>query len=36
LFLDSIKNGSVAPIEANEIFEVASVSIDIAEQLRKQ
>lgn len=36
LFLDSIKNGSVAPIKAEEIFEVASVSIDIAEQLRKQ
>lgn len=36
LFLDSIKNGSVAPITAAEIFEVASVSIDIAEQLRKQ
>lgn len=36
LFLDSIKNGSVAPITAAEIFEVASVSINVAEQLRKQ
>ncbi|EWH04595.1 dehydrogenase [Pseudoalteromonas lipolytica SCSIO 04301] len=36
LFLDSIKNGTVAPIDANEIFEIASISIDIAEQLRKQ
>ncbi|MFT5759537.1 MAG: putative dehydrogenase/threonine dehydrogenase-like Zn-dependent dehydrogenase [Alteromonadaceae bacterium] len=36
LFLDSIKNGTAAPINVNEIFEVASISIDIAEQLRKQ
>ncbi|MBB1335497.1 MULTISPECIES: bi-domain-containing oxidoreductase [unclassified Pseudoalteromonas] len=36
LFLDSIKNGTAAPISASEIFEVASVSIDIAQQLRQQ
>lgn len=36
LFLDSIKNGTEAPISIDEIFEVAKVSIDIAEQLRKQ
>ncbi|QUX94530.1 dehydrogenase [Marinomonas sp. CT5] len=36
LFLDSIKKGKVAPITAAEIFEVASVSINVAEQLRKQ
>ncbi|MBA6342118.1 bi-domain-containing oxidoreductase [Colwellia sp. MB02u-10] len=36
LFLDSIKNGTPAPISAEEIFEVAKVSIEIAEQLRKQ
>lgn len=36
LFLESIKNGTDAPIDASEIFEVASISIDIAKQLRKQ
>lgn len=36
LFLDSIKNGTPAPISAEEIFEVAKISIEIAEQLRKQ
>ena len=36
LFLDSIKSGTVAPISASEIFEVASISIDIAQQLRNQ
>ena len=36
LFLDSIKNGTEAPISAEEIFEVAKISIEIAEQLRKQ
>jgi len=36
LFLDSIKNGTAAPISAEEIFEVAKISIEIAEQLRKQ
>jgi predicted dehydrogenase/threonine dehydrogenase-like Zn-dependent dehydrogenase len=36
LFLDSITNGTSSPIDINEIFEVAKVSIDIAEQLRQQ
>lgn len=36
LFLDSIREGKGAPIHINEIFEVAKVSIDIAEQLRQQ
>ena len=36
LFLDSIKDGTEAPISIDEIFEVAKISIDIAEQLRKQ
>jgi predicted dehydrogenase/threonine dehydrogenase-like Zn-dependent dehydrogenase len=36
LFLDSIKNGTPAPISAEEIFEVAKISIEIAEQLRAQ
>jgi predicted dehydrogenase len=36
LFLDSIKNGTEAPISADEIFEIARISIEIAEQLRKQ
>ena len=36
LFLDSIKNGTEAPILIDEIFEVAKVSIDIANQLRQQ
>ena len=36
LFLDSIREGKGAPIHINEIFEVAKVSIDIAEQLRHQ
>jgi predicted dehydrogenase/threonine dehydrogenase-like Zn-dependent dehydrogenase len=36
LFLDSIKNGTPAPISAEEIFEVAKISIEIAEQLRTQ
>ncbi|MEI8644230.1 bi-domain-containing oxidoreductase [Pseudoalteromonas sp. Hal040] len=36
LFLESIKNGTAAPIDASEIFEVASISIDIAKQLRTQ
>jgi predicted dehydrogenase/threonine dehydrogenase-like Zn-dependent dehydrogenase len=36
LFLESIKNGTAAPIDASEIFEVASISIDIAKQLRAQ
>lgn len=36
LFLDSIREGKSAPIDINEIFEVAKISIDIAEQLRQQ
>jgi predicted dehydrogenase len=36
LFLDSIREGKSAPIDIKEIFEVAKVSIDIAEQLRQQ
>ena len=35
-FLDSISQASVAPISAEELFEVAKVTIDIAEQLRNQ
>ena len=36
LFLDSIRKGLPAPISNEEIFEVAKVSIDVAEQLRNQ
>ncbi|EPE2652130.1 bi-domain-containing oxidoreductase [Vibrio fluvialis] len=36
LFLDSIRHGKCAPIDIKEIFEVAKISIDIAEQLRQQ
>lgn len=36
LFLDSIREGNSSPIDINEIFEVAKISIDIAEQLRQQ
>lgn len=36
LFLDSIRYGKSSPIDINEIFEVAKISIDIAEQLRQQ
>lgn len=36
LFLDSVRDGKCAPISIDEIFEVAKVSIDIAEQLRNQ
>ncbi|RCU43289.1 dehydrogenase [Corallincola holothuriorum] len=35
-FLTAIKNGSASPISAEELFEVAKVTIDVAEQLRKQ
>lgn len=35
-FLDAVSEGKPAPISAEEIFEVAQVSIDIAEQLRAQ
>ncbi|HFC31002.1 MAG TPA: dehydrogenase, partial [Oceanospirillales bacterium] len=35
-FLDAIRNGKPAPISAEVIFEVAKVTIDVAEQLRAQ
>jgi predicted dehydrogenase/threonine dehydrogenase-like Zn-dependent dehydrogenase len=35
-FIDSVKHGTEAPISANELFEIAAVTIDIAEQLRLQ
>ncbi|MBO2649118.1 bi-domain-containing oxidoreductase [Shewanella algae] len=35
-FVNSIENGQPAPISAEELFEVAKVTIDIAEQLRRQ
>lgn len=35
-FIDSVKQGTLAPIPADELFEVAKVTIDIAEQLRIQ
>jgi len=35
-FISSISSGKEAPIAANELFEVAKVTIDIAEQLRNQ
>ena len=35
-FLDAIKTGGQSPIPAEELFEVARVTIDVAEQLRKQ
>lgn len=35
-FLSSITKGTCAPIPAEEIFEVAEVSIDVAHQLRAQ
>ena len=34
-FMQSIKNGTEAPIPINEIFEVARVSIDISNELSK-
>lgn len=36
LFLEAIEKGFEMPISSQEIFEVAKVSIDIAEQLRNQ
>ncbi len=33
-FMDAVKAGGVCPIPQDEIFEVARVSVDIAEQLR--
>ncbi|MED5512031.1 MAG: bi-domain-containing oxidoreductase, partial [Pseudomonadota bacterium] len=35
-FIESIKQGKPAPISADELFEVAKVTIDIANQLRMQ
>lgn len=35
-FLAAIEAGGEAPIPASELFEVASVSLDVAEQLRNQ
>ncbi|MGV2989284.1 bi-domain-containing oxidoreductase [Vibrio sp. E150_011] len=35
-FLESIEKGTEAPITARELFEVAKVTIEIAEQLRNQ
>jgi len=35
-FLDAIRNGDPSPIPANELFEVARVTIEAAEQLREQ
>ena len=33
-FMDAVKKGGQSPIPQDEIFEVARVSVDIAEQLR--
>jgi predicted dehydrogenase len=35
-FLSAIESGGSAPIPANELFEVASVTLDVVEQLRNQ
>jgi predicted dehydrogenase len=35
-FINSVKQGTAAPIPADELFEVAKITIDIAEQLRLQ
>ena len=35
-FMQSVIEGKESPIPQDEIFEVARVSVDIAEQLRKQ
>lgn len=35
-FLDAIKTGNPCPIPANELFEVAKVSIEVAQTLRNQ
>ena len=35
-FMQSVREGRESPIPQDEIFEVARVSVDIAEQLRKQ
>jgi hypothetical protein len=34
-FMNSVREGSQSPIPQDEIFEVARVSVDIAESLRK-
>ena len=34
-FIDAVRQGGESPIPQDEIFEVARVSVDIAEQLRK-
>ena len=36
VFVDSIRDGKEAPIPADEIFEVARVTIQVAEILRAQ
>ncbi|MEE9375492.1 MAG: bi-domain-containing oxidoreductase [Rhizobiaceae bacterium] len=36
MFLDSIRDGSPAPISIDELFETAKVTIEIVEMLRKQ
>ena len=35
-YIKSIENGSAAPIRAEELFEVAKVTLDVAEMLRVQ
>ena len=35
-FVDAISNGFASPIPADEIFEVARVTIEVAESLRRQ
>lgn len=35
-FIASIESGGVAPIPANELFEVAAVTLDVAELMRNQ
>lgn len=35
-FIDAIQNGGAAPIPADELFEVAQVTLDVARQLRTQ
>jgi hypothetical protein len=34
-FMESVRQGGATPIPQDEIFEVARVSVDIAEMLRK-
>ena len=35
-FLDAMEGGKATPIPIQEIFEVARVTIEVAEQLRRQ